>query len=291
MDKTQATQHILTRLRAGYEPAEITEELSRILKAPTEVTGRFIDQVVVSHPEAIPAPSQQAPLEEMPEWMEPLPIQKEFDVESTISSRSGTQNPNSDLPPGLQALLNEAVVSPQVPKESASIPEPPSISREQLPQQAKFEPRAVEAEYIDVEQSNKIDLESLSQEVLQKLKKQKRFNDVVEFVCHRTGWHWNKSQRFVARVKTKHHDELISGKNRVTIIVGVGIILVGLVMMLNGASVLSDYAKLAAFARTNPEALFAMSPQAIFFALMATVTGIGMIIGGGYGVGRTLTDR
>ncbi len=83
----------------------------------------------------------------------------------------------------------------------------------------------------------------------------------------------------------------MSGQNRLTLIIGIGIILAGLVMTLNGASVISDYAKSAVFARTNPEALFAMPPQAIIFALMAAVTGIGMIIGSGYGIGRALTNR
>jgi hypothetical protein len=191
----------------------------------------------------------------------------------------------------LQALLSEENIPKPASQEPAINPEPAAAFEEPLPQQAEFVPPGTESNNIDDELSPKIDLEALSEEVFKRLKKQKRFNDVVEFVCQSTGWHWNKSQRFVARVKTKHHDELMSGQNRVTMIIGIGIIVVGLFMTLNGASVISDYAKLAVFAKTNPEALFAMSPQAIIFALMATVTGIGMIIGGGYGIGRALTNR
>ncbi len=288
MDKTQATNHILTRLRAGYETAEIAEELSRILKAPVEVAGRFVDQVAANHPTAVPPSS--ASRDEMPDWMEPLPIQADPDVAAAAPAASVSQFTNSDLPPGLQALLNEEI-TPEASGEPAPNPGPATNSGEPLPRQAEFVPPGAESKNLDGDLSPKIDLESLSEEVLKKLKKQKRFNDVVEFVCQSTGWHWNKSQRFVARVKTKHHEELMSGKNRLTIIIGIGIILVGLVMTLNGASVISDYAKLAVFSRTNPDALFAMSPQAIIFALMASVTGIGMIIGGGFGVGRALTNR
>lgn len=294
MDKKQATQHVLTRLQAGNHPGEIAEELSRILKAPAKVTGRFVNQVAASHPEEIPAPpmpSQKVdtPVSDAPDWMEPLPFQT-TPVSEPATPTTATNSQKSDLPPGLQALIDEAATLKE-PQESRPEHKPAPTSEIDLPQQVAFVPAVAKSETIDGDFSQKIDLESLNQEVLKQLKKQKRFNDVIEFVCHNTGWHWNKAQRFVARVKTKHHDELMSGKNRVTIVIGLVIIIVGLVMMLNGASVLSDYAKLAVFARTNPEALFAMSPQAIFFALMAAVTGIGMIIGGGYGVGRALTNR
>ncbi len=289
MDKQQATNHILTRLRAGYSPEEIADELSRILKAPAEVTSRFVNQVAASHPEAVPpppTPQVDAPAyaQEMPEWLEPLPIRMEAEIQPASAAATGSQYANLDLPPGLLALINER----GTPRE---FEEPAPTSGEPLPRQAKFVAPVVKSDDLDDDLSPKIDLDSLSAEVIRQLKSQKRFNDVVEYVCGYTGWHWNKSQRFVARVKTKHHEELISGQNRTTIIIGIGIILVGLVMMLNGASVISDYAKLAVFARTNPEALFSISPQALIFALMATVTGIGMIIGGGYGVGRALTSN
>ena len=289
MNKTQATKFILTRLRSGYKPADIADELSRILKAPMDVTKPFVNQVAASNPEAVPPPL--ATRDEMTEGMEPISAEAKPELGTTSPAAKPSINSNSDLPPGLQALINE-----QTPTAGASEPatsfETAPIPVEPLPRQAKFVPPTRKSEDLEDEASSpKIDLEPLRMEVLKRLKKQKRFNDIVEFVCTNTGWHWNKSQRFVARVKTKHHDELMSGQNRTTMIIGIGFILVGLVMTLNGASVISDYAKLAVFARTNPEALFAISPQEIIFALMATVTGLGMIIGGGYGIGRALTDQ
>lgn len=290
MDKTQATNLIISRLQAGSDKEEIAEELSRILKAPINVTGRFVDQVVDSHPEAIPPSPQVEPTEPLPDWLESFPSPTEPELENTSPPSAESQFSNLDLPPGLQVLLNEEAPS-QIQREAAPQPEPPNNFGDVLPQQAEFVPPSAASENPDSDLSPKINLEPLQAEVLKQLKKQKRFNDVVEYVCQETGWHWNKSQRLVARVKTKHHDELMAGQNRVTIIIGLGIIIVGLVMTLNGASVISDYAKLAVFARTNPEALLTMSPQVIIFALVASVTGIGMIIGGGYGVGRALTNR
>ena len=289
MDKTQATELILTRLRTGHKLEEIADELGRLLKAPMDVTKPFVDQIAASHPEAVSLPPVAKG--EMTEGL--------GDISTEVKPEMGTSSPvanpliasNSDLPPGLQALINEQASITNTNEPATSFEQAP-ISTEPLPRQAKFVPPAKKSENLENEaSSSKNDLDDLRAEVLRQLKKQKRFNDIVEFVCDKTGWHWNKSQRFVARVKTKHHDELMSGQNRATMIIGIGIILVGLVMTLNGASVISEYAKLAVFARTNPEELFAMSPQEIIFALMATVTGFGMIIGGGYGIGRALTDH
>ncbi len=179
MDKTQAAHHISTRLRAGYNPAEITEELSRILKAPVEATGRFVDQVLASHPEAVPAPptphddvpvpGRGAPV---PEWMEALPIQGDQDIEQMTPASSVSQFTNSDLPPGLQALINEAGSSPGR-VGAAPSPEPAPISGEPLPRQAEFVPPVTESKNLDDDLSPKINLESLSKEVLKRLKKTK----------------------------------------------------------------------------------------------------------------------
>ena len=73
--------------------------------------------------------------------------------------------------------------------------------------------------------------------------------------------------------------------------IGIGIIFVGLIMALNGASALSDYAKITTYARTNTEMLLNISPYAVVYALGATITGIGMIIGGGFGIARALSNR
>jgi hypothetical protein len=191
----------------------------------------------------------------------------------------------SDLPPGLRAIIQEAQTTGVGPANPAPAPKSKENPEMPLPRQAKFVAPSEKKERED------IDIESLSEFALQQLKKQRRHNDIVEAVCHKTGWHWNKSQRFVAQVQTKHHDELQSGKNRVTMIVGIGIVLAGLIMAINGISALSDYAKIAVFAKTNPAAWLNVPASAIIFALSATVTGIGMVVGGGYGIARALTNR
>jgi len=288
MDKQQATDFIITRLRAGYQTEEIAEELSRLVKAPSEKVRPFVNQVAANHPEARP-PNQADLIGDFSK--EPVAAEISYADEQPIP-QSGNSAPVgfSDLPPGLQALVREAesagMGAPRMgTAKPATISNPEKSPEIPLPRQAEFVAPSKK------EEENNIDLEALEEFALSQLKKQRRHNDIVEAVCHKTGWHWNKSQRFVARVQTKHHDELQSGRNRITIIVGIGIIIGGLVVALNGIGALSDYAKIAVFAKTNPEVLLSISPSAVFFALSATVTGLGMIVGGGYGVARSLTNR
>jgi hypothetical protein len=283
MDKEQATKHIITRLQAGYQAEEITEELSRLVKVSPEKVRPFVDQVAASHPEVFAA-FQTASVGKSADGQEPVEISRAVEQPAPPTANIDAAG-FSDLPPGLRTVIREAQTKGIEPAKPAPVSTPRESPEMSLPRQAEFVPPSEKKEASD------IDLESLSAFALQQLKKQRRHNDIVEAVCRKTGWHWNKSQRFVAQVQTKHHDELQSGKNRMTMIVGTGIILAGVIVMLNGASALSDYAKIAVFAKTNPEALLNVSPSAILFALSATVTGIGMIVGGGYGIARALTNR
>lgn len=279
MDKQQATQHILDRLRAGYNQNEITEELSRLLNAPTDAVRSFVDKVVADRPGMVPPvqkPEEIAPKAEIPS---PAPVTESHQIDPGAPAITG------DLPPGLRALIDDENVSTESQKP-ISPPQPRNNPETIIPQQAAFVPPTEKAD-----QSSHIDLETLGESVLNQLKKQRRQNDVIEFVCNQTGWHWNKAQRFVARVKTQHHGQLQSRQNTITIVVGIGTILVGFVMAFYGANTISDYAKLASFARTNPEVLLSVSPQTIVLAIAATFTGIGMIVGGGYGIGRILTNH
>jgi hypothetical protein len=287
MDKQQATRHIVNRMRAGYGTPEIVDELSRILKAPTNVIGQFVDQVAAQHPEIAP-PVQPVEQEDPPDWIESLSP----GPEPLVDPEPRMPSTHSDLPPGLQQLIEDSEDGNSWNESNASEEVRDDPYRD-LPKRAEFVPPSEKSEdpLNPLNESTNGNLEELAKEVLSQLKKRRRQNDIVEFVCHQTGWHWNKSQRFVARTQTKNHEVLQASQNRVTLFVGIGIIIVGLVMALNGVTAIADYAKLAAFARTNPSVLLNVSPQGIVFALAASVTGLGMIIGGGYGVSRAIINH
>jgi len=274
MDKQTATNHIHIRLQAGVGRDEIVDELSQALKAPPKITERFVDQVISNHSQVPQSDKIQG---DSLDKIEPLPRQANIPKEKMPISFG-----NGELPPGLLALISESDPNIDVLQKEV---EPVGNIEIPLPRQVEFDAPVVN------DRSKKIDLERLGEFVFQQLKKQHRHNDIVEAVCNQTGWHWNKSQRMVARVQTRRTDELQSGKNRVIIAIGIGIIFAGLVMAINGASIISEYAKLVVLAENNPEVLLNIAPQGSFFGVTAIIIGIGMIIGGGFGIARSVSER
>jgi hypothetical protein len=281
MNKQEATDYILTELQSGKTRKEIVKELSKLLNAPEKIVESFVVQVVSSNPDAANPPKKTT---NKAEGLESTPIR----ADTSLAGQSYVLD-NSDLPPGIQALLNEGISNiNDPPKISQAQPDPTdnhSISEIELPKQANLE---ASVHQIKPDQP---DLEVLEKFVLQQLKKQRRHNDIVETVCNQTGWHWNTSQRFVAKTQTKHHDDLQSSRNRITLTFGIGLILIGLFMAANGVSSLSDYVEFASFATSTPEVLLNISPQRVLFTLGAIVTGLGMVIGGSYGIARALSSR
>jgi hypothetical protein len=281
MNKQEATDYILTQLQSGKTRKEIVKELSNLLNAPEKIVESFVVQVVSSNPEAANPPQK---ITNKAEGLESTPIR----ADTSPAGQSYVLD-NSDLPPGIQALLNEGIPNindpPKISQAQTDPTDNHSISEIELPKQANLEASVHQIK------PGQPDLEVLENFVLQQLKKQRRHNDIVEAVCNRTGWHWNTSQRFVAKTQTKHHDDLQSSRNRIPLIFGIGLILIGLFMAVNGVISLSDYVKFASVTTSTPEILLNISPQRVLFTLGAIVTGLGMVIGGSYGITRALSSR
>ena len=94
----------------------------------------------------------------------------------------------------------------------------------------------------------------------------------------------------MARIATDHHDELKSGRNRLVIFIGIASILAGLAMMISGGGMLSEYIQYVTIGDdfgipVNPEIV-----EALPFILGLMFSGFLMIIGGGYGIGKSLRD-
>jgi hypothetical protein len=287
MNKTQATDYIISRLQAGDQVDEIAEELSRTVNAPVDKVKPFVHQVATSV--KIETPKTNTATAALEEIEEASPLEPD---KAQIKKPTNNQSVYGELPPGLQKLIAEAEakqaaagVQPHAPASKNGIPARAAHGTANTP--------APQTEYFEKEQESdrEFDPEALNAAILDRLKKSKRHNDIVEYVCLQTGWHWNKAQRYVARLQTKHHHELQSNKNRTTILVGVVTIFIGLVTMVYGASVLSDYAQLATYAQEHPEILLNIDPRVVLFGLAAGFSGLGMIIGGGYSIGKTLANR
>jgi hypothetical protein len=281
MDKEQATRFVLDRVQAGFGVSEISVELSRELRAPLDVTRRFVEQVIRETGELGNGESGNGNRE----------TGEHGDTE-TLEHRSTEAPKYSGLPPGLRDVLAEyeAAGAPR-PKDAESAPKPRTASEAELPRQAAFDAPSRGAGKPEGAELSPEARRQLTKEILQQFKKRRRINDVIEYVCVETGWHWNKSQRFVARVRTEHHDELHAEDKRWKVLTGAGIALGGLIIALFGGKWLFDYTKLVAFAKTNPDALLGVSATSAFFAFTLTIFGVGMIIGGIYAAGRGLTER
>ncbi len=276
MDKNQATEYILNRLQNGYSQETIAAELSRLLKAPPALTDKFVKQVAASQPQTpppVPPPEQV----EQPDWQR-----------SPGGAWATTQD--EDTPPGLAKIIEQGYqVSAQAETaeafEAAAAPGRAAPTGS-APVSPARKPQAAQAEKAPKD----VDLEKLSADVLQQLKKQRRHNDVVEQVCHATGWHWNQSQRFVARLQTEHHEVLGGSQNRRNMFIGAVIIFFGIVFILYGGAVIAEY-----FLFTQQFGaeftMYSDITRDLPLALMALGTGFLMILGGSFGIIKSLMNR
>jgi hypothetical protein len=295
MDKDQATRFVLDRAQAGFGISEISVDLSRELGAPLEMTQRFVEQVVRGGAGSVEGGGAMSVEGGRTSHAAPehgSTGTPEHRNTGTPEHRNTAPPKYSGLPLGLQRIVAEyeAAGAPR-PRDAEPAPKPRIPSGADLPRQAPFAPPSRARNRPEGAELSAAARQNLTEEILQQFKKRRRVNDVIEYVCVETGWHWNKSQRFVARVRTEHHDELHAEEKRWKVLTGAGIMLGGLIIALFGGKWLFDYAKLAAFAKTNPGDLLGVSATSAFFAFTLTIFGVGMILGGIYAIGRGLTER
>lgn len=137
-----------------------------------------------------------------------------------------------------------------------------------------------------LEYEKEVDVDRLESIVIQKIKKQQRHNDIVEFVCKETGWTWNRGQRFVARTQTTNHDELSKNQNRFTTLLSIGAILGGLGLLFWAVSILVDYYR--AYYGQVPSILSTDFIPLVFLGLFSS---LGFISGGTFGIYKTLSNQ
>ena len=265
MDKQQATDFILKRLELGDKKEDITEALSRQLKAPSAVVATFVDQVAANFQ---PQPPQQ-----------PAPRPVQSDIPSWIVDLEAQGPP--------QAFIRDEISDSQPVLES-----PQSYQEINRPSSGKFQvdpPRSLSPaeENLISTPKTEIDNDELTSFVLQELKRQRRQNDIIETVCQRTGWHWNEAQRFVARARTTHHGAISKSQNRFMIPFSVVFILGGVLLLIWAITGLVDYY----LGYTSPDHYSTLSADFFPVVLGALVTSFGIIAGGIYGLYRTLASR
>jgi hypothetical protein len=254
MDKKQATHFILNQLKLGHDNIQIAAVLSEKLSAPPELALKFVEQVA--------ATIQPPP---------PSPFTPEPPVASAPVAPLMTDELKTDFE--FEPIYSE---SPEAPISNFSEnfhPSDDSQSQVNLNQPAG-------------KQEKEFDIEILTANVVQQLKKHRRHSDIVEYVARTTGWHWNESQRFVARTQTENHSELSQSQNKFMIAFSAVFILGGFLLMGWSVIALFDYAQ----ALTSP-GYSTLSFDFFPFILLAFVSSFGIIGGGIFGLYRILTNR
>ena len=283
MDKEQATDYIINALQQNRTQEEIVTTLSQRLKAPPELVTRFVNQVKTKHAQLIHPPH---PIQ----LDEPPPSQP---VESSSTSLEGSE----PIPPAASTI---AETTPDSIEPSAYQPEvqqttSPYHASDEI-EQATFEESklagvepddTLPVEEGEIRPTKQVDIEELTAYVVNALGKHRRHSDVVGEVCQRTGWHWKQAQRFVARTKTDQHVELDKKQNRMLIPIGIAFVLGGLFLLIYTGMELLNY-MLIPMGVSEEEMLridFIPYLVALFFL------GFGLLVGGGFGLYRTITSR
>ena len=327
MDKQQATEHILKRLRAGYSQLDIADELSRLIKAPTSLTGKFVQQVAASHPEAVPTTPQIQEEDDRPDWLKAMtdqspsdrslestdedlpkdlgqnvdegyptdegyPLEQVQEVNIPIESESDQYG---DLPPGLQQIIEDGY-----PPDQGYPLEQEQVASTTIPE--NYLPATQEEQEIPVDESEEISSEEqrarqeaikqdLTVFVLKQLGSHKRHSDVVAEICQRTGWDWNQAQRFVSRIQTEHHDELTKKQNRMLIPIGIAFIIGGVFLIFYTGAAILDWVMFFTGGDSLTPDLPSVSMEGIPQTIALFLTGLALISGGIIGIIRAIMDR
>lgn len=261
MEKYEAERFVIQRLNLGDDKKEIAVELSQLLGAPTELVKRFVDQVSKSQ--------QQLPSTIHEEFMK-------SDLESLSDDGAIGVIEGDDSP----YLYDEPLID-----EAENIESSPHEKEDNIII-TKQKPPDDEDESGTAPHPNKEEQLELESFVLQSLKKHRRQNDIVQVVCERTGWSWNKAQLFVARTQTRNHHELTK-RNRLFMIPFSGIFIIGgILLLLWSVLALFDY-----YNGYSGQGTSTLPLDFIVLVIAGLLTSFGIIAGGIYGLYCTLTSQ
>jgi hypothetical protein len=113
----------------------------------------------------------------------------------------------------------------------------------------------------------------------------KKPNDIIFQLCHRTGWDWNQSKRFVEQVTQLDQKQVY--RNRMPLLLGVGLLFMasGAYGTFSGIShLLQDLATLKTPVDPNQVIQFLFMARTEYGYLASLVVGLAAFAGGSWGV-------
>lgn len=125
--------------------------------------------------------------------------------------------------------------------------------------------------------------EELTNLVIKELSKHHERQDIVQRVCEQSSLNWSQAERLIAEIEAKNKKKIAARQGPFLIIVSIGTLLLGIGLLAYNMELI-----VAIF---NKDLLGQiLSLQSGYYRLAALVTGLGMTIGGFYGVWTTLAS-
>jgi hypothetical protein len=121
----------------------------------------------------------------------------------------------------------------------------------------------------------------LTQYVISQLGKHVARNDLIFKLTHATGMSWNQAESFVSEVENQNKRQIALRQSPLLLILGGGIVLGGIV-----ATFISVSYFIALF---HAEPFDIVTLRRSYRMLLLLATGVGMILGGSYGLWRAVT--
>jgi len=254
MDQQQATNYILERLKLGYTKVDIAADMSQRIGAPPDLVMRFVNKVADLQIQQEPSPDNEkiAHHDDQDAFEPTYDLIHEWDYND--QENSYVSNPD------------EKEISENIPGDSTHI-------GTAQPNQEKFKSKTAA-----------FDRDALTDFVVQSTKRQRRFNDIVEMVCKRTGMTWNQAQRMVARTQTVHHKELTKSSGKIIIPVSIGFIIGGILLLIWSIVTIFDF-----YNAFMGQDFSALPVEFIFVVGGVFIASFGIMAGGAFGLYRTLS--
>lgn len=269
MEQKEAEEFVIQRLNTGMVKEKIAEELSIQMRAPSDLVTRFVDHVSNLYYQKLSQESE---------------ISHPVEDESTVKTSGEGYFSDDEID---QNIISEELQSDEEQRfdETASqIPSTPMEFKIGIPEKQPENQILSESEYLSIEKE--IDAIEIEQFVLQDLRNQKRYSDIIQKVCERTGWDWDEAQRFVAKTQTKNHP-FLSASNRLFMIPFSAVFIIGgLLLLIWSILTFMDFQNGSTGQGSN-----ALITSSIPLIIGGFIASIGIIAGGIFGLYRTLNSQ
>lgn len=123
--------------------------------------------------------------------------------------------------------------------------------------------------------------EELTTLIIKDLGKLQDRNVIIQKVCEHSYMNWNEAQRLVDEVAARNRKKIATRQSPILIFLSIGTLMLGLGLLFYNATFVIDF-----FQRDTIGQVFGL--QAGYYRLAGLATGLGMAVGGGFGLWKTL---